>query len=151
MRRLLLTATLSSWLFIQSGALGAPANDAFLQAVDQYNKGQYRQALAGFNGLKTKYPNDTKVHYYLALCHQALNHVADARTEYQWVQSNGRDPALKAHAGKGLQVLSQMHSSGSSAANPSPSGGGQLPGGAGPVASGGATKVKKVIEFYADW
>lgn len=86
------------------------------------------------------------VHYYLALCKQAMGHLEGAKTEYLWVTQNG-DARLKGMAQAGFDQLSKVRPSGSgggamTASTPAASTSTQL------VAS---AKVKKIIEFYADW
>lgn len=145
MKRLLLLSTAVFWLASQSAGICAPK---FGDAVNLYKSGNYSQALQDFTSIKAAYPNNALTHYYLALCHQALNHVTEAKTEYQWVSNYG-DPTLKGHAAKGLAQLGTLRAqTGSvSIATASP----VSSSAAGPPAAGGPTKVKKIIEFYADW
>lgn len=146
MRNSLLLIALASLLAFQPGPVNAEGT--FKQAVADYNAGKYREALDAFNGFKAKYPDNALTHYYLALCHQALNHQSQAKAEYEWVSAKG-DSTLKAHAAAGLKQISGLKMQvGSPSASVQPS---QLPPGNQPAAAGGATKVKKVFEFYADW
>lgn len=142
MKRSLILAT----VFLLS-ALPAQSASTFKQAVELYNAGKYAQALQEFNTWKAKSPNNALTRYYLALCHQAMNHKTEARAEYQWVSSYG-DPTLKGHAAKGLAQLGAMSTSYSGASSaPVVASGGQTAAPAAPAPS----KVKKILEFYADW
>ena len=114
------------------------APGSFEQAVADYSAGHYSRALSEFQSCKTSFPSNTMVHYYLALCHQGLNHVDEAKSEYQWVMANG-DSRLKAVAAKGFAQLSNARTSVAYAPTSSA---------AQPAAS---SKLKKIIEFYADW
>jgi uncharacterized protein YkwD len=79
---------------------------SFQQAVSDYNAGKYSLALSEFESYKSAYPNYAQVHYYLALCHQSLNHVDKARAEYQWVAERASG-SLKPLAAAGLAGLSK--------------------------------------------
>jgi tetratricopeptide (TPR) repeat protein len=127
---------------------GQPGHCAptFKEAVSDYNAGKYALALQQFNAWKAKSPNNALTRYYLALCHQALNHKTEARAEYQWVSSYG-DPTLKSHAAKGLAQLGVMSAGSGSSSAPAVTNPGQN---APPVASG-PSRVKRILEFYADW
>jgi hypothetical protein len=86
------------------------------------------------------------VHYYLALCKQAMGHLESAKAEYLWVTQNG-DARLRGMAQAGVDQLSKVRSSTpSSFAGTAPTA---------PTASSApqiaTAKVKKIIEFYADW
>lgn len=127
-------------------AVSAPAN-SYNQAVADYNAGRYGQAAAAFETIKASYPNNALTHYYLALCRQALGHFDKARQEYEWVSQYG-DASLKGLASQGLSRMSgaktsTSYSGGStSTASASPAAGSRPPANA---------KVKKILEFYADW
>ena len=146
MKRWLIFCSLSLWLAAQPAAFSAPN---FNGAVNSYKAGNYAQALQDFKVFKANSPNNALTRYYLALCHQAMNHTSEARAEYQWVSQYG-DATLKSHAARGLSQLSSMRSS-------HPSGGVSITTSSGnpvqPTAPGAASgsKVKKVLEFYADW
>lgn len=141
----------SALALVISGALSVlPANSqSFLQAVNDYNAGRYARALGEFKEFSAAYPQNALCHYYIALCSQALGHVDKAKTEYQWVISNG-DARLKGMATTGLGQLANIKtqlafsssttsaSSGSSSGSPSST-------------SAPRPRVKKILEFYADW
>lgn len=129
---------------------GAPAS--FQEAQADYNAGRYAQALSKFEPYAAKYPSNPLVRYYLGLCHLALKHNPQARQEFQFV-STCADAKLASQAKTGLAQLDKLGgiSAGPvaaappSASSPSASGGAQQPS---PAIKG---KLKKVIEFYADW
>ena len=124
-------------VFSNRATLAAPVS--FQQAVSDYNTGKYAQALSEFKSYAASYPSNALVHYYLALCHQGLGHLGDARSEYDWVSKCG-DRRLAPMAETGLAALSKTGTrvayQGSSPA---------------PQSSSSQGKVKKIIEFYADW
>ncbi|CAN5461732.1 hypothetical protein BH11CYA1_BH11CYA1_00740 [soil metagenome] len=131
-------------LFGQIG-LSSPATAVpdFKQAKADYETGKYSQALSSFQALSAAYPTNALVHYYMGLCHQNLGHMGQAKAEYQTV-INSRQPSLAPMAAAGLATLSRA-SSGSSASAPSR-----------PAASDtgvrvATAKVKKVLEFWAEW
>ncbi len=147
MKRWLIFCSLSLWLAAQPAAFSAPS---FNSAVAAYKAGNYAQALQDFKFFKAKSPNNALTRYYLALCHQAMNHTSEAKAEYQWVSQYG-DATLKSHAATGLSQLSSMktggyQSSGAAIATTSSS-----PAQQPPAASAGVTKVRKVLDFCADW
>jgi len=118
---------------------------SFQQAVADYTAGKYAQASTELETYKQAYPNNAMVHYYLALCKQAMGQLEGAKKEYLWVTQNG-DARLKGMAQSGFDQLSKVRSSSSSVATaPTTS---SAPTSAPVVAS---AKVKKIIEFYADW
>lgn len=128
---------------VQSEGLCAPK---FNDAVAEYKSGQYAKALKDFSVFKAASPNNALTRYYLALCHQALNHKSEAKAEYQWVSTYG-DPTLRSHAAKGLAQLGAMSAS---SGLPTPA----VTSTGGPTAKPAAqtpSKVKKVIEFWAVW
>ncbi|PZM80260.1 MAG: hypothetical protein DKT66_13395 [Candidatus Melainabacteria bacterium] len=106
-------------------AVSAPAS--YGQAVADYNAGKYQQAASEFEAIKAQYPTNALTRYYLALCRQALGHLDKAKQEYDWVSQNG-DANLKGLASQGLARLSGNRT--------------------GSVQAG---KVRKILEFYADW
>ncbi len=141
-RSLLLVGTLTL-VSIQTTA-AAPVS--FQQAVADYAAGKYGQAETELEEYKRAYPTNAMVHYYLALCKQATGHLESAKSEYLWVTQNG-DPRLRGMAQSGFDQLSKVRSSSSTSSNAAP-----------PAASTAASapqiataKVKKIIEFYADW
>lgn len=144
MRKNHVAVALASLLVAVLPAISAP--NLYAQAVADYNAGKYGQAASEFESVKAQYPNNALTHYYLALCRQALGHFEKARQEYEWVSQNG-DANLKSLAAQGLTRMSGVKtsvSSGSSTrtASESPAAGSRPPAGA---------KVRKILEFYADW
>jgi len=122
--------------------LSAPAS--YNQAVKDYSAGKYAVALSEFQAYKAAYPNNALVHYYIGLCQQSLGRIDQAKAEYQWVAGNG-DAQLKSKAEAGLNQLSRVHSSG----------GNFVSSGSTHQAAGASTriggKVRRVLDFYADW
>ncbi len=142
---LLLACTIS----ISSVVQAAPT---FQQAMADYSNGKYALALSEFQAFKVSYPNNALVHYYVALCQQALGRIDQAKLEYKWVLDS-RDANLSAKAATGLAQLSSARLTGSGGSSASSS---SSQAAVAPVASGGGQKiamgkVKKVIEFWADW
>jgi tetratricopeptide (TPR) repeat protein len=134
------------WQF--SPALAAPS---FPQAKADYESGKYSQALATFQTLSATYPTNALVHYYMALCHQNLGHMGQARAEYQIVVSSGQ-PQLVPLAAKGLATLAGARSSTSSSSGSSSSASFSAPSHESSTGSKVAMgKVKKVLEFWAEW
>lgn len=127
MKQHFVVTALASMLIAALPVMSAPANQ-YAQAVANFNSGNYQQAATEFESLKATFPNNVLTHYYLARCHQALGHVDQAKQEYEWVTKNG-DGSLKGLAVKGMAGLSGAKVSK-------------------PVAR---KKVKKILEFYADW
>jgi len=138
--------------FVLVGALQTLAAPSFQEAVADYNAGQYAKALGKLEAVKAAYPTNALVHYYMALCQQAVGHLGQAKVEYQWVISS-RDPKLAPMAMTGLSQLSgarttgggssggsSVGSSGSSSMASSSGGGGQS-----------HAKVAKILEFWATW
>ncbi len=126
----------------------------FQQAVAEYNAGKYAQALADFEQFENAYPSNGLIRYYEALCCQALNRLDKAKSHYQWVASNCQGN-LKALGIAGMAKLANAHTQiASSGGTPTP----PMAVGAttaGAAVAGGQTnpnkKVKKILEFYADW
>lgn len=124
---------------------------SFAQATQDYAHGKYAQALSEFETYRTAYPSNIQVHYYEALCYQALGRLGKAREEYDYVAKNdtGR---LK---GLAQQALSQLAKAGGSSGSSSGSSSSSL--NSTPQLASATTsarsgdKVRKVIEFYADW
>ncbi len=132
------------WQF--SPALAAPS---FPQAKADYESGKYSQALATFQALSASYPTNALVHYYMALCHQNLGHMGQAKAEYQIVVSSGQ-PQLVPMAAKGLATLAGARSSSSTGSSSSASS--SAPSHESSTGSKVAMgKVKKVLEFWAEW
>jgi tetratricopeptide (TPR) repeat protein len=128
---------------IISPALAGPS---YSQAESDYKNGKYAQALASFQSLSTAYPNNVLVHYYLALCHQNLGHMGQAKAEYQIVIAS-RQPQLAPKAAIGLATIAGARSGSGSASSPSTSNTSSNDTGV-RVAT---AKVKKVLEFWAEW
>lgn len=138
-RRLAASALILASIFCGVYQPEARAN-GFQQAVLEYNQGHYTSALSEFQTFKRAYPNNALVRYYLALCHQALNHIDEAKAEYEWVGANA--PAdLAGKAKMGLSRLSGVRTSVA------------FSGSSGAAASSGASqeKVRRILEFYADY
>ncbi len=132
-------------LINQSTAAGPVS---FQQAVADYTAGKYSQADSELEGYKRAYPTNAMVHYYLALCKQALGHLESAKAEYLWVTQYG-DARLKGMAQAGFDQLSKARTSTSSSVAAAPTTApAAAPSAAPQIAS---AKVKKIIEFYADW
>jgi len=127
-------------------AVSAPAS-LYNQAVADYNAGRFGQAATAFETLKASYPNNALTHYYLALCRQALGHFEKARQEYEWVSQYG-DASLKGLAAQGLARMSGARTSVSYSGGSSNTATGSSAGGSRPQAN---ARVKKILEFYADW
>lgn len=126
-----------------SPIFSAWAAPSFPQAEADYKSGKYAQALSSFQALSAAYPNNALVHYYMALCHQNLGHMGQAKAEYQLVVSSGQ-PQLAPMAAKGLATLAGARSgSGSASSIPSSS--------ANTGVKVATAKVKKVLEFWAEW
>lgn len=143
-----LSALISLGLFFCqfSPALAAPS---YPQAKADYDSGKYSQALAAFQALSATYPTNALVHYYLALCHQNLGHMGQAKAEYQIVVSSGQ-PQLVPLAAKGLATLAGARSSSGSGSSASASF--SAPSHESSTGSKVAMgKVKKVLEFWAEW
>lgn len=140
-------------LFLSVGAGFAQA-PSYPQAVADYNGGRYARALSQFQALKVLYPTNALVHYYSALCEQAVGHIPQARAEFSWVIANG-PASLKGMATSGLNQLSNARTSSSSSSSSSASPMVASNTSAGGSGSSGSTapkaKVKKILEFYADW
>lgn len=153
MKNWLLAVSVIALISSQAPASAAAKNNAkFQQAVAHYKAGQYVQALFEFGAVVNANPADWTTHYYLALCHQALNHRSEARAEYQIVAQNG-NAALKSYAAKGLAVLQAgKASSGGSAQSGIPSPMVNAPSSSpSAAATTGQGKVKKILKWYADW
>ncbi len=135
----------SSCLLLFAGqALAGPVS--LQAAIAEYKAGKYQSALTMFKTVNQTSPNNAMVHYYMALCHHGLGHTEQAKQEYQAVIASG-DPRLKALAQAGMGKVSGVRSSGSSL--PAKASGSSETGNSSQTTS--ATKVKKIIEFYADW
>lgn len=128
-------------------ATAAPGN-LYSQAVADYNAGAYGKAAGEFEQLKAAYPNNALTRYYLALCRQALGHFEKAKEEYAWVSQYG-DANLKGMAAQGMARMSGAKTSVSYSGS-----GSTRSASTGSVANNrppAGAKVKKILEFYADW
>lgn len=123
---------------------------SFQQAVADYTAGKYSQANAEFETYKQAYPTNAMVHYYLALCKQALGHIEGAKAEYLWVTQNG-DARLRGMAQSGFDQLSKAKYSGSSSSSVATATPSHTATSASSTPIVATAKVKKIIEFYADW
>ncbi len=139
LKKFLLTLSLLSW--IQSSALAAPMT--FEGAVSDYKAGKYQSALSMFKTINASRPNNAYVRYYMGLCQHRLGHIEQAKQEYQAVITIG-DTKLKPLAQQALSQLSGTHTSSSGYSSPAGSA-------STPSQTTSSRKVKKVIEFYADW
>ena len=122
---------------------------SFQQATLDYAAGKYSLALSEFEVYRAQYPSNIQIHYYEALCYQALGRLEKARVEYDYVAKYDRG-RLKGLAQTALAQLSRAHGGGGSGGGGTPApnqGGGQAIASATP----GESKVRKVLEFYADW
>ena len=70
-------------------------NPKFSQAVSTYLREDYEGALKQFQALAKSDPADSKVHYYLAICHVRLRDKDKGAEEYNWILKNSKDEALK--------------------------------------------------------
>jgi hypothetical protein len=143
------TTLMISCLALFSWPVSTPAAPAsFQQAVADYNGGKYSLALSELDSYKAVYPTNALVHYYSALCHQALNHLDLAKTDYQYVAEHG-DARLQSMSRSAISQLSHVHAqtsfSGASAPMASSSAPRMV---ANSLAQG---KVKRILEFSADW
>lgn len=131
--------------------LPAQAGDAtFNTAVKMYTDGKYAQALTQFQVVAQKYPSDPLTRYYMGLCYQHTNQVAQATQMYTWVEQNARSPQLKSQARAGLDSMNRYSSSrthpGSSPPPPAP----DAKAADGKPADGKAADPKKVAEAKPD-
>jgi thiol-disulfide isomerase/thioredoxin len=143
-----LAATLIAITFVVCSLAAKGASSNFDQAVADYKEGHYARALSEFEALKASYPNNALVHYYDALCQQANGRIDKANSEFTFVLACP-DPKLRALAQKGLSQLGGAHSTSrggsvaaynnTATATPKPSN------------SSGPGKVKRVLEFWAEW
>lgn len=144
MRRALILTTIAISLLTLPGQ----AAPNFNQAVAEFNAGKYPQALANFNTIKASYPNNALLRYYIAMCHQQMGRISDAKQEYTFVTLHG-DANLVRLASIAINQLAGLggRSTAVSAGPPSV----PLPVKAGGPTAPAASKVKKILEFYADW
>lgn len=148
MKKALIYIALIAPVFMTFAPPAQAAN--FPQAVKAYKAKNYPKALCELKECYKKYPNNTLVRYYLALTHQQMGHVGQAKAHYKWVVDNG-DQTFKARAEQGYNQLAGLRAASNSA--PARTSQAQTPT---QSAGGGAPdvkkeKVKKILEFYADW
>ncbi len=111
--RLLVAASIALCLCITLAFAQLPAQAAdadFNMAVKTYSTGKYAQALAQFQVVSQRYPSDPLTRYYMGLCYQHTNQVAQAVSMYTWVEQNARSPQLKAQARAGLDSMNRYSS-----------------------------------------
>lgn len=77
----------------------------FNEGVQAYNKRSYSEALKKFNALIQSGHNTDMVHYYMALCYQGQNQIAQAKAEYSLVAGQSHDPSLRANAQRALSSI----------------------------------------------
>jgi thiol-disulfide isomerase/thioredoxin len=155
-KQVALAACATIALTVGSIANTAPGNAA---APSAYQKNVDRMDVV----LKSK-PNDEAAHYYRAVSLQYMGEYKRAKSDYEWVVNNGRNPAFRQQSTIGLQGLMRtLYGVGMSAA---PTGGSSIasappaasPAGAPAKTIAAATKIAsapgpkpKVYEFYTDW
>lgn len=125
----------------------ASAGPSFQQGMADYKAGRYQQALNTFKIFAASYPNNALVHYYLAMSHQAVGHIAQAKQEYQAAILYG-DAGLKQQATAGLNQLNKANTQIAYSAPSAASSQTRVNPGSSSQAKG---KVRKIYEFYADW
>jgi thiol-disulfide isomerase/thioredoxin len=139
---------LAIMFIVCSKVANGASNATFNQAVQDYNDGHYAHALSEFEVLKVSYPNNALVHYYDGLCLQATGRLDKAKTEFSFVMTCP-DQKLRLLGQKGLAQLSGAHSGpqtglatayNSTTTTTSKS-----------AHSSGSGKVKRVLEFWAEW
>ncbi len=166
--RRFLAAALSTALctsFIYSVSPAHADNAQFKAAIQTYNQGKYGPALRQFEAVARTYPSDALNRYYMGLCYQNLNQVAQATQMYQWVKANARSPQLKQNAEDGLASVSRYaanrsHAGSAPSAPPPPAAAAAAPpaGGAAapaapatPAVAKGKILVKKALYFKNSW
>lgn len=93
--RVLAVLATAVFLFSPVNPSAAASSPTFSQAVSAYLSEDYSKALTLFQALAKRNPTDSKVHYYLAICHVRLKDKDKGATEYQWILKNSKDEALK--------------------------------------------------------
>ena len=122
-----------------------PAHAAdFKQAVGSYKAGDFKKALPELEACDKQFPGNTLIKYYLAMTHQQLGHIPQAKANYLWVAKNG-DMNFRERAQKGCDQLSGLSSSRSSSSSQT----------ANSQTSGAGEKqkeiAKKCLYFTASW
>lgn len=77
-----------------SGAFAA-ADPQFNKAVSIYLREDFAQALPLFKALLKKEPDNSMLHYYLALCYVRTGEKDLGVEEYRWIIKNTKDQALR--------------------------------------------------------
>lgn len=95
MRYVLLESLLASALALVSCTHALAANPEWDQATRQYQQGDYKGALSGFQKIAEKMPRDPSVHYMLGQCYKSLNNTKQATSELEWVSKYATDPRIK--------------------------------------------------------
>jgi predicted Zn-dependent protease len=129
---------------VQSGSTAQ--SGAYAEAVRDYSAGHYASALSKFKECEAAYPTNVLVHYYAAMCEQSLAHIEQAKQEYAWVVQHAPEGSIKANSATALSRLASVKTQ---IAYASPSRG--FSSVAAPTTAPVARKVKRIIEFYADW
>lgn len=142
MKYLRYLALVALLLMFSGNALAAPPS--LKQAATNYKAGKYMEACNELKDIVRLQPNNMLAHYYLALSHQALGHVGDAKIQYQWVIDRG-DAKFRGFAQQGLAQLTHTTVRGS-AQSLTPAATITQPG-----QKNASPKVAKILEFYADW
>jgi thioredoxin-like negative regulator of GroEL len=148
----LLTSLLASNF---QGASAAPPG--YAQAQSEFQAKHYAQALNGFQTVSRANPTDANSHYYMALCYQYMNQVAQATKEYQWVATYSRDARLKAQAQAGLAQMGRYQSARSTQVASASVGSSSASGGSSASAMQSSKPSPysrgklKVIEFNTTW
>lgn len=119
------------------------------EAINDYNAGKYLSCLQKLKALNLT--TNATAHYYIALCAQNLNRMTEAKAEYNWVISNGREP-LRGYAQRGLATIDKIRTSApTQVASTIPAAPPPKPAAAAPAASTGTGLVKKIIDFSTTW
>lgn len=77
----------------------------FKEGVQAYNQRSYSEALKKFNALLGSGHDSEMVHYYMGLCYQGQNQIAQAKSEFSLVSAQSRDPGLRANAQRALASI----------------------------------------------
>lgn len=141
MRRVTIqTSILASFaVALSTMAPSGAADAAYDAAVKQYNARNYRQAEAQFTQLRSAYPTNAMVHYYLALSSQGAGHVGQAKREFEWLVANDQGQ-LRMAAQKALEQLGGGSAAGDTRVSGSSS--------SSSSSKSGPAKVKTIIDFY---
>ncbi len=127
-------------------ATAAPAG--FDQAVASFKGKQYSQALRQFQAVAQANPRDSSSRYYMGLCCQYMNQLAEAKRHYEWVATYG-DVRLKGMAQTGLDQVSRYQSNRGYAGQGNVTSQASSP--AAPTGGAARGAVKKILYFYTGW